>query len=111
MVGPPKRDGHLASSDSAEGQALLGFLQKNGIPYLAFRSAIPPGTDWSTHPHRPPVASLLILQMKPITLLLILLGTTVTPERGTRITNERREVFNRQTGIALRGARFEMRRA
>ena len=27
--------------DSAEGQGLLNFLQKNGIPYLAFRSAIP----------------------------------------------------------------------
>ncbi|HET9526854.1 MAG TPA: hypothetical protein VFO99_11840 [Pyrinomonadaceae bacterium] len=36
--------------DSAEGQALLGFLQKNGIPYLAFRSAIP-GTATGPHIH------------------------------------------------------------
>ena len=34
--------------DSAEGQALLAFLQKNGIPYLAFRAAIPGA---STGPH------------------------------------------------------------
>ena len=36
--------------DSAEGQALLGFLQKNGIPYSAFRSAIP-GTATGPHIH------------------------------------------------------------
>lgn len=36
--------------DTAEGQALLGFLQKNGIPYLAFRSAIP-GTATGPHIH------------------------------------------------------------
>lgn len=36
--------------DSPEGQALLGFLQKNGIPYLAFRSAIP-GTATGPHIH------------------------------------------------------------
>lgn len=36
--------------DSAEGQALLNFLQKNGIPYLAFRSAIP-GTATGPHIH------------------------------------------------------------
>lgn len=36
--------------DSAEGQALLAFLQKNGIPYLAFRSAIP-GTATGPHIH------------------------------------------------------------
>jgi hypothetical protein len=36
--------------DSAEGQALLSFLQKNGIPYLAFRSAIP-GTATGPHIH------------------------------------------------------------
>ena len=36
--------------DSVEGQALLGFLQKNGIPYLAFRSAIP-GTATGPHIH------------------------------------------------------------
>jgi hypothetical protein len=36
--------------DSAEGQALLGFLQKNGIPYLAFRAAIP-GTATGPHIH------------------------------------------------------------
>jgi hypothetical protein len=36
--------------DSAEGQALLGFLQRNGIPYLAFRSAIP-GTATGPHIH------------------------------------------------------------
>lgn len=36
--------------DSAEGQALLGFLQKNGIPYLAFRAAIP-GTSTGPHIH------------------------------------------------------------
>lgn len=35
---------------SAEGQALLAFLQKNGIPYLAFRSAIP-GTATGPHIH------------------------------------------------------------
>jgi hypothetical protein len=35
---------------SAEGQALLNFLQKNGIPYLAFRSAIP-GTATGPHIH------------------------------------------------------------
>jgi hypothetical protein len=36
--------------DSAEGEALLGFLQKNGIPYSAFRSAIP-GTATGPHIH------------------------------------------------------------
>ena len=36
--------------DSVEGQALLNFLQKNGIPYLAFRSAIP-GTATGPHIH------------------------------------------------------------
>ena len=36
--------------DGAEGQALLNFLQKNGIPYLAFRSAIP-GTATGPHIH------------------------------------------------------------
>lgn len=36
--------------DSAEGQALLNFLQRNAIPYLAFRSAIP-GTATGPHIH------------------------------------------------------------
>lgn len=36
--------------DTAEGRALLDFLQKNGIPYLAFRSAIP-GTATGPHIH------------------------------------------------------------
>lgn len=36
--------------DGAEGQALLNFLQKNGIPYSAFRSAIP-GTATGPHIH------------------------------------------------------------
>lgn len=36
--------------DSVEGQALLSFLEKNGIPYLAFRSAIP-GTATGPHIH------------------------------------------------------------
>jgi hypothetical protein len=36
--------------DSAEGQALLNFLQRNGIPYSAFRSAIP-GTATGPHIH------------------------------------------------------------
>ena len=36
--------------DSVEGQALLNFLQKNGIPYLAFRAAIP-GTATGPHIH------------------------------------------------------------
>jgi len=36
--------------DSSEGQALLVFLQKNGIPFLAFRSAIP-GTATGPHIH------------------------------------------------------------
>lgn len=36
--------------DSAEGLALLNFLQRSGIPYLAFRSAIP-GTATGPHIH------------------------------------------------------------
>jgi hypothetical protein len=36
--------------DGLEGRALLEFLQKNGIPYLAFRSAIP-GTATGPHIH------------------------------------------------------------
>lgn len=36
--------------DSAEGQGLLNFLQRNGIPYSAFRSAIP-GTATGPHIH------------------------------------------------------------
>ncbi len=36
--------------DGPEGQALLNFLQKNGIPYLAFRDAIP-GTATGPHIH------------------------------------------------------------
>ncbi|PWT89767.1 MAG: hypothetical protein C5B55_10800, partial [Blastocatellia bacterium] len=36
--------------DSAEGQALLSFLQKNGIPFSAFREAIP-GTATGPHIH------------------------------------------------------------
>jgi hypothetical protein len=36
--------------DGPEGRALLDFLQKNGIPYLAFRSAIP-GTATGPHIH------------------------------------------------------------
>jgi len=36
--------------DGVEGRALLSFLQKNGIPYLAFRSAIP-GTATGPHIH------------------------------------------------------------
>jgi hypothetical protein len=36
--------------DSGEGQALLNFLQRNGIPYSAFRAAIP-GTATGPHIH------------------------------------------------------------
>ena len=36
--------------DSAEGQALMAFLRNNGIPFLAFRSAIP-GTATGPHIH------------------------------------------------------------
>jgi hypothetical protein len=36
--------------DSTEGQALLGFLERSGIPFLAFRSAIP-GTATGPHIH------------------------------------------------------------
>ena len=36
--------------DSVEGQALLNFLERNGIPYLAFRAAIP-GTATGPHIH------------------------------------------------------------
>ena len=36
--------------DSAEGQSLLNFLQRNGIPYSAFRAAIP-GTATGPHIH------------------------------------------------------------
>lgn len=36
--------------DGAEGQALMRFLQKNGIPFLAFREAIP-GTATGPHIH------------------------------------------------------------
>ena len=36
--------------DGPEGRALLEFLQKNGIPYLAFREAIP-GTATGPHIH------------------------------------------------------------
>ena len=36
--------------DGVEGQALLNFLQKNGIPYSAFRSASP-GTATGPHIH------------------------------------------------------------
>ncbi len=36
--------------DGVEGQALLDYLQRNGIPYLAFRSAIP-GTATGPHIH------------------------------------------------------------
>jgi len=36
--------------DGAEGRALLSFLQRNGIPFLAFRSAIP-GTATGPHIH------------------------------------------------------------
>ena len=36
--------------DTAEGRGLLDFLQRNGIPYLAFRSAIP-GTATGPHIH------------------------------------------------------------
>jgi hypothetical protein len=36
--------------DGVEGQALLGFLEKNGIPFSAFREAIP-GTATGPHIH------------------------------------------------------------
>jgi hypothetical protein len=36
--------------DGVEGQALLGFLRNNGIPFLAFREAIP-GTATGPHIH------------------------------------------------------------
>jgi hypothetical protein len=36
--------------DGVEGRALLNFLQKNGIPFLAFREAIP-GTATGAHIH------------------------------------------------------------
>jgi hypothetical protein len=36
--------------DGMEGRALLNFLERNGIPYLAFRSAIP-GTATGPHIH------------------------------------------------------------
>jgi hypothetical protein len=36
--------------DAPEGQALLGFLRKNGIPFLAFRGAIP-GAATGAHIH------------------------------------------------------------
>jgi hypothetical protein len=36
--------------DGAEGQAILGFLRANGIPFLAFREAIP-GTATGPHIH------------------------------------------------------------
>jgi len=38
------------SPDGVEGQALLGFLRANGIPFLAFRQAIP-GTATGPHIH------------------------------------------------------------
>jgi hypothetical protein len=36
--------------DGSEGQALLSFLRNNGIPFLAFRGAIP-GTATGPHIH------------------------------------------------------------
>ena len=36
--------------DGPEGQALLGFLRANGIPFLAFRAAIP-GSATGPHIH------------------------------------------------------------
>ena len=36
--------------DSAEGQALIAYLQRNGVPYLAFRSAVP-GVATGPHIH------------------------------------------------------------
>ena len=36
--------------DGPEGQSLLGFLRSNGIPFLAFRGAIP-GTATGPHIH------------------------------------------------------------
>lgn len=36
--------------DGPEGQALLGYLRANGIPFLAFRQAIP-GTATGPHIH------------------------------------------------------------
>lgn len=36
--------------DGSEGQALMGFLRSNGIPFLAFRGAIP-GTATGPHIH------------------------------------------------------------
>jgi hypothetical protein len=36
--------------DSLEGQALIGYLQANGIPYLAFRAAVP-GVATGPHIH------------------------------------------------------------
>lgn len=36
--------------DSAQGQALIGFLQSQGIPYLAFRAAVP-GVATGPHIH------------------------------------------------------------
>ncbi|HXG64958.1 MAG TPA: hypothetical protein VNO70_07605 [Blastocatellia bacterium] len=36
--------------DSAEGQALIAFLRANGIPYIAFRSAVP-GAATGAHIH------------------------------------------------------------
>ena len=38
------------SPDSVEGKALIAYLRSNGIPYLAFRSAIP-GTATGAHIH------------------------------------------------------------
>jgi len=36
--------------DSAEGRALIGFLQARGIPFLAFRGAVP-GVATGPHIH------------------------------------------------------------
>lgn len=44
--------------DSAEGRALIGFLQARGIPYLAFRGAIP-GVSTGPHIHIGPPSNRL----------------------------------------------------
>jgi hypothetical protein len=95
-IGSSQCDGYLASSRQRGRKALLSFLQLNGIPYLGFPIGHPRHCDWSTHSHRPAIASLLSSSMKLITLLLILRNFGPTAVFGTQMNGGNNSLTEKQ---------------
>src|SRR6185503_4617297 len=106
-VGSSQLDGHLPSSGQCGRTGTAQFSTAEWNSLFSLSLSHPRHSDWSTHSHRPAIASLLSIDEThhhPT--------DTVCINGSTRIANERRlELFNRKAGIAFRGSRHEVRRA